>query len=92
VKLVLHHGIEGLRDLKPRVIVHAALGKDVGDLLVDTALAGTDRTDPLQKFLKIVFAEDSFALLKALIVQYEPFSDVFLENLRSPNTELGSPL
>lgn len=45
VEFILHHSVELLGGRGIPVIIYAALGKNVGDLLPDAPLAGPDGTD-----------------------------------------------
>ena len=87
VEFVLHGGEEVLRQPGPRVVVDAALGEDVGDLLPDAPLAGTDGTHALQQLPKVVLSEDLTALLQALVVKHEALDDVLSEHARRPDAK-----
>ncbi len=91
VEFVLHDGEEGLRGLRLRAVVHRRR-VDVRDFLVKAAFAGPDGTDPLQQPQEVVLAEHLLALLQAFIIQHKALADIFLQNLSSPNAELGSTL
>ena len=90
MKLVLHHCIEVFGDLGIPIVVDAAFGEDVGDLLPDTALAGSDRTDALKQLAEIVLAENRLALLQTFIVHNETLLDILLQGFGSPDPEPGS--
>ena len=85
----MHHGIEGLRNIGFWIVIDATFSENVGNLLVDAPFTGSDGTYPLQQFQEVIFAEDLFALLQAIIVQHKPFADVLIENLGGPDAELG---
>lgn len=91
VELVLHHGIKltGYRGIP--VILQTAFGKNICNLLPDTAFTGPDGADPLQKFAEIVFAESRPPLLKTFIIHGKAFDHVFLKNAGGPDAELGGP-
>ena len=76
VKLVLHMGVELAGSLGFRIVVYAALGKYVGNLLVDAALTGADRANALQQFLELILIEIA-AIFQPLIIK--AFNDVFLD-------------
>lgn len=90
MELVLHHSIEILSDLGIPIVVDATLGKNVGDLLPDTALAGSYRTDALQQFTEIVLAENRLALLQPLIVHNKALLNILLQGFGRPDSEPGS--
>ena len=54
MEYILHHGIKFLGDWIVLVVVDAALSKNIGDLLPNTALAGTDGANPLQQLTEVV--------------------------------------
>lgn len=77
-----------MRDLGFWVVVDAALSVDVGDLLVETALACTDLSDPFEEFVEIIFAE-FFALFESFVVENESFDNEFAEGFGRPDSEAG---
>ena len=46
-------------------------------LLPYSALAGTDRTNSLQQFTKIIFTKSLFSLLQAFIIHCKTFYHIF---------------
>ena len=91
VEFILHHGVKCVGDGGVLVVVDAAFGKDVGDLLPDAPFAGTDGAHPLQQFAEIVFAEGRLSLFEAVVVQDEAFGDVLLQHAGGPDAEMGGP-
>jgi len=70
VELVLH-GREELAGERRAGIVVGGEGVDVGDLLVEAALAGTDFADPFEQVVEVILAEDGAALLEAFVIEDE---------------------
>ena len=66
----------------------AAGGKQIGDLLIETALAQPDFPDFLEQPLEIVFAQER-AILHALTIKHIAGNGILLQHLRSPAAELG---
>lgn len=88
VEFVLHGGIKALCYIGVPVIINAALGKNIGYLLPYSPLACTDRADTFKKLSEIIFAENAFALLHALIIKDEAFYHIFFQNTCCPYPEL----
>jgi len=86
VQLVLHRLEEQLRDLGILVVVDAALFVDVRNLEIEASFAGADGANPLQEFIKVVFAE-TLALFKTFIVEHKSFDEVLAQNLCSPDAK-----
>ncbi len=84
VHLVLHRGEELLRERVVLVVVDAR-GVDVGDLLVESPLAGADVLDAAGQLVEVVVAD--LRVLQALVVQHEALDDVLLELVRGPLAE-----
>src|SRR5690606_40258263 len=67
--------------------VDAALGIDVGDLLVKPSCTGPYLPDTFQQFIKVVSAK-SLALLQTLVIEHKAFDNVLPEGSGGPNAEL----
>lgn len=91
VEAVLHHGIKVFRRRRIAVIVDAALGIDISNLLPDPAFARPDRAHPLEQFAEVVLSEHFRSVLQPVVIQDKAFPDVLVENLRGPLAEAGSP-
>ncbi|MNR19683.1 hypothetical protein D3C85_1364900 [compost metagenome] len=87
VKSVLHMGIEQPGGFRFWVVIDAALGKNICDLLIDAPLAGTNGAHALQQFAEIVLAEVT-AIFQPFIIHGKALDDVFLDQGRRPDTEL----
>ena len=90
VHLVLHRGIETLGGGGGSIIVDGG-GVQVGDLLIELALAGTDLPDALQLFLK-VFVGQIGALLEPFVVHDPAANGVLRCDLIDPFAELNGAL
>ena len=90
VHLVLHRGIEAFGGGRGTIIVNGG-GVQVGDLLIELALAGADLPDALQLFLK-VFVGQIGALLEPFIVHDPAANGVLRCNLIDPLAELDGAL
>ena len=90
VHLVLHRGIEAFRGGGSTVVVDSS-GIQVGDLLIELALAGTDLPDALQLFLK-VFVGQIGALLEPFVVHDPAANGVLRCDLIDPFAELNGAL
>jgi hypothetical protein len=88
MQLVLHRGVELLRDGRIFVVVDARR-VNVGDLLVEVALAGTDRADPLQQLVEIV-GSDAAAGHEPLVVDREALGEILAKSICRPLAELGA--
>jgi hypothetical protein len=67
------------------LVVVDARGVDVGDLLVEPALARANVLDAPGEFREVVVAD--LRVLQPLVVQHEPLGDVFRELVRCPLAE-----
>ena len=90
VHLVLHRGIEAFRGGGSTVVVDSS-GIQVGDLLIELALAGTDLPDALQLFLK-VFVGQIGAPLEPFVVHDPAANGVLRCDLIDPFAELNGAL
>ena len=90
VHLVLHHRIEAFGGGGGAVVVDSG-GVQVGDLLIELALAGTDLPDALQLFLK-VFVGQIGALLEPFVVHDPAANGVLRCDLIDPFAELNGAL
>ena len=63
MKFILNGSVEFLSNIRIFIVINAALGKNICNLLPDTPLAGPDGANPFQQFFEIVFAEQSCSLL-----------------------------
>lgn len=88
MQFVLRRGVEVQRDRRIFVVVDARR-VDVGDLMIEAALARTDRTDPRQQIVEIVGPE-TVAGDELLVVDREALRQVVAERGCSPLAELGS--
>jgi len=86
VQLVLNRGEEILGNRRLGIVIRRK-GVDIGDLLIKSPLAGPDFPNPLQQFVKIILAEDPFALFEPFIVEHKPLDDELPQRLRGPNAE-----
>ena len=92
VKPILYHCVKIFCCRSQTIVVDAAFGIDIGNLLPDTTLARTNRTYPLQEFTKIVTPENIIALLQAVIVENKTLPDKFIKNLCRPLAKKCSTL
>ena len=76
-------------DLLRRVVINAG-GVDVRDLLIEPPLGSADILNPARQFLEVV--ERLVGILQALIIEDEPFDDVFPQPLRGPNAKAGGDM
>jgi hypothetical protein len=87
VQLVLHRGKEPLRRRSGDIVVNRG-GVDVGDLLVELALAQPDFPDALQLFLEVFFAEDRAVVFQALVIHRVALDGERLDDAGGPFAEL----
>jgi hypothetical protein len=88
MEFVLDGGKELLRQGCLRAVIGRE-GVDVGDLLINAALAGADFPYALEQFVEIVLAEGVFALLEPLVVHDESLDDELAQGFGGPDAELG---
>lgn len=88
---ILYHRIKLFGRRSKTVIVYAAFRIDVRNLLPYATLAGTYRTHSLEEFAEIIFPEHRITLLQTVIVKNKTFTDILVQNTRSPLAEKGSP-
>ena len=69
MKFVLHGRVKALGDIGGFVVVDTALGKNIGDLLPDPALACTDRANSFELFPEVVLAEGGVTLFEPVIIK-----------------------
>lgn len=86
VHLVLDGRVERLRQLCRRIVVDAALGVDIRDLLVEPALRRADPADPFEELVEVVRAEVD-GRLEALVVHDEALDQVLVQPCRGPLPE-----
>jgi hypothetical protein len=67
-------------------------GVDVGDLLVELALAEADFADALELFFEVLSGQDGAASLEAFVVHDEALDGEFLDHGGRPFAELDGPL
>ena len=89
VEAVLNHRIEIPCRWGVPVIVYAALGVDVRNLLPNTAFACSDGAYSFEQFTEVVFSEYCCALLQALVIHCETFLDILIEYLCCPLAKTG---
>ena len=87
MKLILNLSKESPRDRRILVVVHRALRVDVGDLLVEPALARTNVFDAFEHFVEVVLAKKIIGILQTLVVHRESLDDVFAEDVGRPDAE-----
>jgi hypothetical protein len=87
VKFVLYHRVKFAGSGRAAVVVNAALGKDISDLLPDAALAGSNGADALQQLAEVIFAKNALALLEPFVIQHKAFGDKFLQGFGGPNAK-----
>lgn len=87
MEAVLNHGVKVSCCWRILVVVGAAFGIDVSDLLPDAPFACTDRADPFEQFAEVVNAEDSRSLLQSFVVEHKALAYILVENLCSPLTK-----
>ena len=88
--LVLHRGIEAFRGGGSTVVVDSS-GIQVGDLLIELALAGADLSDTLQLFLEVLVGQIG-ALLEPFVVHDPAANGVLRCDLIDPFAELNGAL
>jgi len=91
VELVLHGGEETLGGGRAQIVVNGG-GVDIGDFLVELALAQTNFADALELFFEVLLAEDRAACFQSFIVHGKALDGVFLDDRRRPFAELDGPL
>lgn len=91
VEAVLNHCVEIFGSGCQAVIVDAAFGIDVGYLLPDATLAGSDRANSFQELAEIIASEHCIALFQAVIIKNETFAYKLIENPCSPNSKGSGP-
>ena len=89
VEFILHHRIKIPGDRGVFIIIKAAFGENIGDLLPDAALTGADGAHTIQQFPEVVFTEHGFALFQAIIIQHKAFLDEVFQDFGGPDTEMG---
>ena len=89
METVLNHSVEIVRGGRIFVVVNAALGIDIGDLLPNASFAGTNGANPFKQFEEIIYSKDCCTLFQAFIIKDESLADVFVEDFGRPLAELG---
>ena len=77
MKLILYCGKKLFCNRTVHIIVSTALGVNVRDFLIKTALAGANITNTLQLFLKIVLTKEVFWFSQSCIVHHIAFNNKF---------------
>jgi hypothetical protein len=80
------HGGEELMGGAVALVVVAAQGEEVANLLVEALLRGADVADALQHLVEVVRA--AIGVLEPLVVHDEALAQVFAEHGGGPATEL----
>ena len=88
VELVLDAGGELLGHWSILVVVDSKR-IDVGDLLVEAPLAGSDLPNALQQLFEVITAKESVSLLEALVVHDKALDEELPQVLGGPNAKLG---
>ena len=91
VQLVLHGGKKALGSGSGDVVVDGC-GVDVGDFLVELALAHADFADALELFFKVLLAQDGAVVFQALVIHGEALDGEGLDDAGGPFAELHSAL
>jgi len=91
VELVLHGREKALGGGGASVVVDGG-GVDVGDLLVELALAEPDFADALKLFLEILACQDGATVFEALVVHGKALDGEFLDHGGRPLAELDGAL
>ena len=87
MQLVLDRHEKILSNWAIRAVVCAAPDIDIRNLLVETPLASTDFANTLELFLEVILAEEIYRIFEAFVVHGEPLDNIFLKDLRGPDTE-----
>ncbi len=80
MQLVLHGGEEVSSERRLRIVVGGS-SVEVGDLLVEAALARPDLSDALEQLFEVVLPEECLAPLQSLVVEGEALDDELAEDL-----------
>jgi len=89
MQFVLYGGEKLFCNRTVHIIVCAALGVYVRDFLIKAPFTGTNVTDALQLFFKIILPEEVLRLFQALIVHDIALDDVLLQYPVRPDAEHG---
>ncbi len=89
MKAILYRGIKMIRYFRILCVIYTALGKNIRDLLPDTALARTNRANPFKQLAEIVFTESRFPLFKPIVIKHEALDH--LRNIHLPPCESYAP-
>ncbi len=89
MKLVLYMSVELPCKIRFRIIINAAFGKNVGNLLIYPPFTGTNRANSFEQLMEIIFSKIS-TVFQAFIIQGKSFDDILFNQFGCPYPELGS--
>ena len=92
MEFILDCGIKLPRHVRVFIVIHAAFGENVRDLLPNTSFTGTNGTYALQQFAEVVFAENGSAPLQPFVIEGKAFDHIFAKDPRRPYSEMRRPL